>query len=51
MEEENKAPYVPPFLRELMNGKNEEEILQASENLRGYVLAMYETYKRMQKER
>lgn len=42
--------YVPPFLRDLMKGATEEDIRQASENLRGYVQALYATFRRMQAE-
>jgi hypothetical protein len=38
--------YVAPFIRKLMPTATEEEILEASENLRGYLVAMRETFRR-----
>jgi hypothetical protein len=47
--EEEQKPYVAPFIRRVMKGKSEEEILEASENVRGYLRAMYQIYLRQQR--
>lgn len=36
--------YVAPFIRRLMPSGTEEEILEASENLRAYLNALYNIY-------
>lgn len=46
---EDEKPYVAPFIRRVMEGKSEEEILEASENLKGYLRAMYQIYLRQQR--
>jgi hypothetical protein len=48
---EQDQPYVAPFLRRLMTGASEEQILEASENLRGYLRAMYAIYLRQERTR
>lgn len=48
---EQDQPYVAPFLRRLMKGASEEQILEASENLRGYLRAMYAIYLRQERAR
>lgn len=37
-------PYVAPFIRRLMKDATEEEILEASENLRQYLLVLYDMF-------
>lgn len=48
--DEVPQPYVAPFIRRLMKDATEEEILQASENLRQYLLVMYDIYRRREDE-
>jgi len=36
-----EAAYIPPFVRELMSGASEEELLAATENLKAYLRALY----------
>lgn len=38
---QSDKPYVAPFIRRLMPDASEEEILEASENLRGYLKILY----------
>lgn len=45
-----EEPYIPPLVRRLMKDATEEELVQASENLRRYVRALYATFLRMEAE-
>ena len=36
-----ETAYIPPFVRELMSGASEEELLAATENLKAYLRALY----------
>jgi hypothetical protein len=47
---ENKKSYVAPFIRTLMPDATEDQILEASENLRGYLLAMQELRRRIRRK-
>lgn len=42
--------YVAPFIRRLMKDASEEEIQEASENLRQYLLLMWRIYCRREEE-
>jgi hypothetical protein len=44
-------PYVAPFIRRLMKDATEEEILEASENLRRYLNVLYDIFLRQEEER
>lgn len=41
---ESDRPYVAPFIRRLMPDATEDEIVEASENLRRYLLIMYDIF-------
>jgi hypothetical protein len=46
----SEEPYVPPFVRELMKGSTEDQILRATENLRQYLNVMLEAGIRLEQE-
>lgn len=41
-----EKPYVAPFIRDLMKGAKEEEILEASETLRAYLHVLWGIFTR-----
>ena len=42
--QKSEPPYVAPFIRRLLRDATEAEIQEASENLRGYLLALYDLF-------
>lgn len=40
----DEKPYVAPFIRRLMSNATEDNILEANENVRDLVCALYEVY-------
>jgi hypothetical protein len=48
---EQETPYVPPFIRRLMPNASEEQIIEASENLRAYLKLLYGIFLRKEAER
>ena len=47
---ESDKPYVAPFIKRLMPNASEPEILEASENLRAYLLLLYGVFLRKEAE-
>lgn len=48
--DESKGPYVPPFIRRAMKGSTEDEILEATENVRLLVSVVVQAVMRRQEE-
>lgn len=46
-----KPPYVAPFIRRLMPTASEPEILEASENLRDFLNALYDMFLEQEAQR
>lgn len=41
-------PYIPPFVRRAMNGATEDELVQATDNLRQYLRVMYKLFRELE---
>jgi hypothetical protein len=49
-EAEDQKPYIPPFLRTLLPDANEHQLLQATENLRAYLVVAYGIFTRIESD-
>jgi hypothetical protein len=47
----NGQPYIPPFLRKKLKDASEQELEEATENLRRYLQALYRMFEKQEQER